>query len=134
MSRVVIAVALLGCGSSKPAGQEDAAVPDLAGVHDLSLPDLSTPDLVEPEDLTVPVDLRRPSDPVDLRAAIPVCDKIGSKSEGWYAPDGALICWVQCSGAVAECRFPGTRSEGWYSSVKNLGCQGMDLIRWESCS
>ena len=83
-------------------------------------------------DLAPPPDLRRPPD-LSGAAKAPICDKIGSKSEGWYAADGSLVCWTQCSGAVAQCLYVGTRSEGWYSSRAGAGCMGMDLIAWAQC-
>jgi len=50
------------------------------------------------------------------RARMPVCQMSGTESEGWYAPDGTLICFAPCAGEIAECRFAGTRSEGWYTT------------------
>jgi hypothetical protein len=49
---------------------------------------------------------------------IPVCDAIGSRSEGWYDCNG-LIRWEFCEGCTAVCDAIGSRSEGWYSSCDN---------------
>jgi hypothetical protein len=59
---------------------------------------------------------------------VPRCDAIGSRSEGWYDCDGALIGWAQCAECTAVCDAIGSRSEGWYSS-----CDGQ-LIGWANCS
>ncbi|MBI5228960.1 carboxypeptidase regulatory-like domain-containing protein [Candidatus Micrarchaeota archaeon] len=56
---------------------------------------------------------------------IPVCDKIGTKSEGWYL-DGELIKYDKCA-CTAVCKGIGTRSEGYYSS-----CTG-ELIQYANC-
>ncbi|MBI5527689.1 MAG: hypothetical protein HY897_15270 [Deltaproteobacteria bacterium] len=60
----------------------------------------------------------------------PVCDKIGTKSEGWYGTcDGSgLIKWDLCANCAADCREVGSYSEGWYNS-----CTG-DLIAFGACA
>lgn len=50
----------------------------------------------------------------------PICDKIGTRSEGWYdSCSGRLIKYDTCSGCEAICNEVGTRNEGWYSSCDN---------------
>ena len=67
-------------------------------------------------------------------ACPPVCDAIGSRSEGWYnSCTGQLICWANCEGSTAECGAIGSRSEGWYGS-DGKGCNGTGLIGWANCS
>ncbi|MCC7536758.1 MAG: hypothetical protein IT379_11120 [Deltaproteobacteria bacterium] len=67
--------------------------------------------------------------------AAPECRAVGTRSEGWYAPDGTLICWARCGGAVAACGAVGSRSEGWYSSTDGTGCGGGSrLVQWADCS
>ena len=57
---------------------------------------------------------------------VPVCDKIGTKSEGWYLND-QLITYDTCI-CLAVCKGVGTNSEGYYSS-----CNGK-LIQKVKCS
>jgi hypothetical protein len=58
----------------------------------------------------------------------PVCDAIGTRSEGWYdAATGTLIRYAFCAECVPECRACGSFSEGWYDS-----CTG-ELIAWGNC-
>ena len=58
----------------------------------------------------------------------PVCDKIGTRSEGWYdSCTGKLIDWALCEKCQAECRNGGTESEGWYDSCTD------DLIIFGEC-
>jgi hypothetical protein len=67
-------------------------------------------------------------------ACVPVCDAIGSRSEGWYnGCTGELICWANCADHTATCGAIGSRSEGWYSTG-NKGCNGSNLIGWTNCS
>ncbi|MBI5482216.1 MAG: hypothetical protein HY906_25395 [Deltaproteobacteria bacterium] len=67
-------------------------------------------------------------------ACVPVCDAVGSRSEGWYNPcTGSLICWANCAGHTAQCSAVGSRSEGWYST-DNKGCNGGNLIGWANCA
>lgn len=48
---------------------------------------------------------------------VPVCDAIGTRSEGWYdGCTGELIRWDFCGGCFAYCDRIGTRSEGWRST------------------
>lgn len=54
---------------------------------------------------------------VHASAAQPVCEAIGSRSEGWRrGPSGDLITYASCSTCRAECRSAGTAAEGWYST------------------
>jgi hypothetical protein len=63
----------------------------------------------------------------------PVCDAIGTRSEGWYTPDGERICWASCAEAsAARCDAIGSRSEGWYTDDE-AGCMGGGLIHWDDC-
>ncbi|PKN47716.1 MAG: hypothetical protein CVU59_01835 [Deltaproteobacteria bacterium HGW-Deltaproteobacteria-17] len=57
----------------------------------------------------------------------PVCNAIGTRSEGWYWEDtGELIKFETCSGQPAPtCGAIGSRSEGWYSETS--------LIVWAFC-
>jgi hypothetical protein len=57
----------------------------------------------------------------------PVCDAIGSRSEGWYWADTEqLIKYERCAEmSEPECGAIGSRSEGWYSDN--------GLITWDSC-
>jgi len=57
----------------------------------------------------------------------PVCDAIGSRSEGWYWEDTEeLIKFENCADmSEPECEAIGSRSEGWYSDN--------GLITWDSC-
>ncbi|MBI5529149.1 MAG: hypothetical protein HY897_22720 [Deltaproteobacteria bacterium] len=57
-----------------------------------------------------------------------VCDKVGTKSEGWYDCKGQLIRWEICGQCEAACDKISTRSEGWYSS-----CDG-SLINYDFCA
>jgi hypothetical protein len=46
----------------------------------------------------------------------------GTAGEGWYGPDGTLICLVSCAAANApKCQRVGTSSQGWYTSGSH-GC------------
>ncbi len=59
----------------------------------------------------------------------PFCDKIGTRTEGWYdSCTGELIKLGACRGCSAVCERPGTDVEGWYSS-----CDG-SLIKYDRCS
>ena len=78
--------------------------------------DASRPD-ASPADAS-PADASRPDAMVADR---PTCQNVGSRSEGWYAPDGTLICFARCAGAVAACEAAG-RSEGWYADMDGKGC------------
>ncbi|MCX7957854.1 MAG: hypothetical protein N3B13_02310, partial [Deltaproteobacteria bacterium] len=64
----------------------------------------------------------------EYKGCIPKCDKIGTKSEGWYDCEGNLIRFASCKDCKVECNAWGTRSEGWYSS----DCDG--LIKYDSCA
>lgn len=57
----------------------------------------------------------------------PVCNAIGTRSEGWYWEDtDALIKYENCASmATPVCNAMGTRSEGWYSDA--------GLIVWDFC-
>lgn len=54
----------------------------------------------------------------------PVCQKTGTRSEGWYRGDNLLV-HAPCEGKTPECKMSGTRSEGWYS--------GDELIEHDQC-
>ena len=59
----------------------------------------------------------------------PICDKIGTRSEGWYdSCTKELIKYDSCSRCTAICKEVGTRAEGWYDSCDN------SLIKLERCS
>jgi hypothetical protein len=61
-------------------------------------------------------------------ACKPFCDKIGTRSEGWYdSCTRQLFDWAFCADCEAECRNAGTKSEGWYDS-----CTG-ELITYGDC-
>lgn len=51
----------------------------------------------------------------------PVCMMTGTAQEGWYEPDGTLICVIPCAGLVAHCQRVGTASQGWYTTSMH-GC------------
>ncbi len=59
----------------------------------------------------------------------PVCDAIGSRSEGWYWADtGERIRFESCAGLdEPQCGAIGSRSEGWYSNGEPA------LIAWDNC-
>jgi hypothetical protein len=57
-----------------------------------------------------------------LEDEMPICDAIGTRSEGWYL-DGQLMidyrgvpAFDKCQFKKVECKAIGTRSEGWYVS------------------
>ncbi|RLG60228.1 MAG: hypothetical protein DRN95_00185 [Candidatus Hydrothermarchaeota archaeon] len=65
---------------------------------------------------------------VNAETCKPFCDKIGTRSEGWYdSCTGRLIKYDSCSRCEAICKEIGTRNEGWYSSCDN------SLILLTSC-
>jgi len=64
----------------------------------------------------------------------PQCRFPGSRREGWYQPDGTVICLVPCRGATASCDLVGSRSEGWYASIDTAGCMGTRLIEFANCA
>jgi len=90
------------------------ADPGDADPGDASRPDASPPDASPPD----------ASPPDAMVADRPTCQNVGSRTEGWYAPDGTLICLVSCGGAVAVCEAVGSRSEGWYADMARRGCPG----------
>ena len=100
------------CASDAGPGPDAAAVPDAGAA---------------PPDATVP-----DGGSVDAGAAAPECRYVGSRSEGWYRPDGTRICYAFCSGNVPECAAVGSRSEGWYASA-GQGCSGRALIEYDLC-
>ncbi len=56
--------------------------------------------------------------PADCQIAksSPICDKIGTRSEGWYDPEsGKLLHYTFCADCEAQCRCGG-QGEGWYDS------------------
>jgi hypothetical protein len=52
----------------------------------------------------------------------PVCAMTGTANEGWYLPDGTLVCLLTCAGHTTRCEYVGTAQQGWYST--GLGCNG----------
>ncbi|MEZ4339049.1 MAG: hypothetical protein R3B82_20720 [Sandaracinaceae bacterium] len=67
----------------------------------------------------------------------PVCRFVGTRSEGWYDPDGTRICFASCAGHTASCEAIGTRSEGWYADDTSAGCMTIPvdrLIEWTMCA
>jgi hypothetical protein len=67
----------------------------------------------------------------------PECRNVGTRSEGWYQPDGMRICFAMCNGASASCEAIGTRSEGWYADVATASCGSTPverLIEWINCA
>lgn len=63
-----------------------------------------------------------------IKSCKPVCDYIGSNSEGWYdGCNNTLYHWDLCSKCTPECKYVGSNSEGWYSS-----CTGQ-LITFAIC-
>jgi len=58
----------------------------------------------------------------------PICNAIGTRSEGWYdSCTKRRIRWESCEGCEAICKAVGTRSEGWYDSCTD------ELIRYGKC-
>jgi hypothetical protein len=58
---------------------------------------------------------------------VPICDKIGSRSEGWYDPcTGKLLRWAFCAECAPECRPFREGIDAWYDS-----CTG-ELIAWRA--
>ena len=132
---VLLLLCIGGCGDEGPGvmypedATADVTTPD-ADSEDSTVPD------ADPSDATVdadPADAASPDADVpdamvdaDLPDAMvsdrPTCQFVGTRSEGWYAPDGARICWGMCAGAVAACEATGTRSEGWYADLDGKGC------------
>jgi hypothetical protein len=71
------------------------------------------------------------------RSTPPVCRNVGTRSEGWYRPDGALICSTSCDGATVRCENVGTRSEGWYATPPSAACGSIPvegLVEWTFCA
>jgi hypothetical protein len=67
----------------------------------------------------------------------PLCRAVGTRSEGWYAPDGRRICYASCDGHTATCEAIGTRSEGWYTDAASAACSAIPvdrLIEWTMCA
>lgn len=67
----------------------------------------------------------------------PECRAIGSRSEGWYRPDGTRVCFASCAGHAARCEAIGTRSEGWYTDAVSAGCMTIPvdrLVEWTMCA
>jgi len=54
-------------------------------------------------------------------STMPVCMMTGTAQEGWYWPDGTLICTIACAGLTATCERIGTTSQGWYTTSGH-GC------------
>lgn len=124
-----------GCGDDDvPAtdgGPADAGTVD--GGHDAAIPEDATvvEDAATPEDAAHPEDAGTPPD------TAPYCGAIGSFSEGWYQPDGTLICYAMCAGAVVACENVGTRSEGWYTVLPGAACttpMAPNLVQWANCA
>ncbi len=67
-----------------------------------------------------------------LTIAAPVCNEIGTRSEGWYQNE-ELIGFDNCNGMEAKCMAIGTRGEGWYAVDKETGEQAW-LIKYDSCA
>ena len=93
--------------------------------------------LATPQDELSSDDLDDASDhPEELEtsdACFPVCDAVGTRSEGWYdSCSGELYVWAGCDGCEAECLYPGTRAEGWYDTC-GVGADGTGLILWADC-
>jgi hypothetical protein len=68
---------------------------------------------------------------VDCVECRPVCEKIGTKSEGWY--DGCtkkLLKWDSCKGCKATCKNlgPWSNSNGYYSS-----CDPSLALKYTEC-
>jgi hypothetical protein len=55
----------------------------------------------------------------------PVCMNVGTAQEGWYQPDGTVICVLGttpgCAGITARCQHVGTAQQGWYATSGH-GC------------
>lgn len=67
------------------------------------------------------------------RTAAPECRFIGTRSEGWYLPDGTRICWTFCSaGAAPTCEGVATATEGWYTT-DGAACGTGRLIQLADC-
>jgi hypothetical protein len=57
----------------------------------------------------------------------PVCDAIGTRSEGWYDPcTGKLLRWALCAECEAECRPFRPDLDAWYDSCTD------ELIAWSA--
>lgn len=66
-----------------------------------------------------------------LSMAAPICNAIGTRSEGWYQ-DGELIEYDSCKGMEAKCMAIGTRGEGWYAVDKETG-ESLWPIQYDNC-
>ncbi len=67
----------------------------------------------------------------------PACRGVGTRSEGWYRPDGTRVCYAACAGHPVRCEAIGTRSEGWYTDDASAGCTAIPvdrLIEWTMCA
>jgi|GEM_PF-5973744 len=63
----------------------------------------------------------------EYKGCQPICDKIGTRSEGWYDCEGNLIRYARCENCKVDCQAWGSKSEGWYSD-----CDG--LINYDMCA
>jgi hypothetical protein len=70
----------------------------------------------------------------DSGSCAPVCMDIGTANEGWYEPNGAVICTVPCSGLAVTCEHVGQGSQGWYTTTGH-GCDGhqTEVLNDPSC-
>lgn len=65
----------------------------------------------------------------------PACREIGTADEGWYQPDGTLVCRASCARATLTCENAGTRSEGWYATPPSASCGAVEgLVEWTDCA
>ena len=93
-------------------------------------PDKGTPP--QPDKGTPPQpDKGTPVADATTSSCMPYCDKIGSKSEGWY--DGCtklLIKYYQCAKCKAVCKNcgKGCKSNGWYDSCNAT------VIKYTTCT
>ena len=75
----------------------------------------------------MPAPQDRSADPLRTECCLPrntppTCGAIGTRSEGWVAPDGTRICYARCAGATLTCENAGLRDEGWYADPVSAAC------------
>ena len=118
---------LLGCGDDNDMSAPDAmafdATADDAMASDATANDAMASDAMV-DDATAEDAMASDAMASDAMASDgrPVCQNVGSRSEGWFEADGTLICFTRCDGAVVSCENIGSRSEGWYADLDTAGC------------
>ncbi len=68
-------------------------------------------------------------------STMPACMHVGTPQEGWYQPDGTLICVIGCAGLTAMCQRVGTTSAGWYTTTGH-GCppHATEIVHDDTCT